>query len=239
MTNLSRVISLPVYSIYESEYKGVVENALIHPTTRKIEWLVIYNEETDTKSVLKFEKIYKISDFAVLIRNSSQIQLYESVELELSNLYNPINSQVITCDGKDLGRVIDVEISKNRVEKLVLENSTIPHNKILSFSDKITFIKTSSNQTQSRFQNKKVNIVKIERTELEQKVNILEKKEEPLSTPKKAVVNYNFLINRIITKDIASSTGEVIAKKDTKINLSIIDNIRQHGKLKELTLFSK
>ena len=55
----------------------------------------------------------------------------------------------------------------------------------------------------------------------------------------KQITNYNFLINRIITKDIKNFSGEIIANKDTIVSIKTINKLRRYGKLKELLLYSK
>lgn len=239
MVNLSRLISLPVISIYEVTFEGIVENVLINTTTKKVEWLVIYDEENDLKKVISFNKIYTINDSGISIKNSSCIHLYESVELQLSSSFNPINSYVFSLNDENLGKVKDVQINNGRLENLVLENNLIPCSMLLSFNNKVTVVKQKINQRLSNFQKKKVSFLKIDDQTTEYKVNILDNEEEQIYIPKKAVVNYNFLINRITTKDILTSSGEVIAKKDSIITLNLIDIVRKNGKLKELTLFSK
>lgn len=241
MLNISCLISLPVVSIYDVRLEGIIENVLINKTTKKLEWLVIYDEENDLKKVVPFNKVYSINNNGISIKNSSCINLFESIELQLDSLHNPINSYVYSFDDGITGRVKDIQVNNGHIENFIIDNKLVPHSMILSFTNQLTIIKQKQTQKLSNFSYKKIRISKLLEIDnnTEHKVNILDNSNKEIYVPKKAVVNYNFLINRTTTKDISTSSGEVIVKKDSVITLNLIDNIRKNGKLKELTLYSK
>ena len=53
------------------------------------------------------------------------------------------------------------------------------------------------------------------------------------------MIDYKFLINRVITQDLKTINGEIIAKKDSLIDKSIVNRASLHGKLIELARYSK
>ncbi len=237
MTKLSQLISLPVFSIFEGNMEGIVENALINLDRNTIEFLIIYSEDDNLKKIIAFNDIYSLSESGIAIKNSSYINLSESMELKSCKCYNPINTFAFKTDGSMLGKVQDVEFTKNKVSGFVISNTTYPIKSILSFNDKLTLIKSTKNQRISNFklQEIKANIMETKVSIFNSTPNI----KDIIITPKKAVINYNFLLNRKVTKDISAPSGEVLLKKDAKISLSTINTAKQFGKIKELTLYSK
>ncbi len=237
MTKLSQLISLPVFSIYEGKLEGTIENALLNAENNKIEFLLVYNEEDNLKKLVAFNEIYSISESGIAVKNSAFLNLYESMELKSCKCYNPINTMVFKVDGSYLGKVTDVVISKNKVTSFLINDIETDIKEVLSFNNSLTLIKSKLGQRASAFK-----LPEIKTKVLDTKVSIQSPsptRNQMVITPKRAVVNYSFLINRHVTKDILSTTGEVLLKRDTLVTLGVINLAKQFGKLKELTLFSK
>ena len=51
-------------------------------------------------------------------------------------------------------------------------------------------------------------------------------------------MNYNFLINRKVSRNIVNFNGEIIIKENQIINSKILDIARINGKIRELTKYS-
>ena len=220
MTNLSHLISLPVYNIFEVRYEGTIENVLINTTTGKLKNLIIYDEENDLKKVVPFNKVYAINENGLTIKNSSCVTLYESVELQISKQFNPINSKAIKTTGEYLGCVQDVTFLNGQVQYFIINNIKTQFNKVLNFTNKLTILKSNETQMPCHFKIKKIKVKKTFNYAKEQNVNILTD-DNKIITPQKAVINYNFLINRKVTKDIFSNMGVKIVKKDTIMHCKI------------------
>lgn len=56
--------------------------------------------------------------------------------------------------------------------------------------------------------------------------------------PNRTIMNYNFLINRKVSKNIVNFNGEIIIKENQIINSKILDIARINGKIRELTKYS-
>lgn len=58
-------------------------------------------------------------------------------------------------------------------------------------------------------------------------------------TPHRIIADYNFLLGRVVTDDIASYTGEPLAARGERVTTELVEKVRRHGKLMELTLNSR
>lgn len=57
--------------------------------------------------------------------------------------------------------------------------------------------------------------------------------------PPRVIADYNFLLGRILCRDLKSYTGEVLAEANTFVTIDTVELARKYGKLVDLTLNSK
>lgn len=236
MFKVSQLISLPVINIFKLKIEGYIEQACFNTARKKLEVLKIYDESSNIYKALKISDIYKITNTAVFITNSSKITLYDNLELELSTLQSPINTKIITLEGADSNTVKDVEVYKNgQISKLITTNKEFNSNLIIGFSDELTLI-SDKKICLSKFkpQTKRILPPPIDKNISDPVVTILDFKPE-----QKTQTNYNFLLNRKILKDIKNQSGEIIARENTIVSQNTLAKLKYYGKLKELTLNSK
>lgn len=249
MAKISELISQYVISLYNGKIEGVIENALFNLETGRAKHLVVYNYNDDATYVLPINKVYSLGDGAITIRNSSALNLYESRELELIELCNPINNSAFKTSGDLLGIVTDLELdSKFYITHFIINNEQqLAKNMVASFNNQTLIvqdekvkvnIKNFYDKTKINPKNadtRIVNILQIKENSSNENINIT-----PVKTliPNRAIANYNFLINRKVNKNILSQNGDLLIKQNTKINASTINLARLNGKLSELTKFS-
>ena len=174
---------------------------------------------------------------------------------------NPINLNIYTTSGNNLGKLKDVELTeKLEVKNFVTENNEkLNPSQILVVSQNIIVNTENSKIKLCNLKPKiKVNKVKnkniitimpkdnqelktietptIENTPTDNKTNF---KIYNQPTPQKLIGNGNFLIGRKVLKTIYGVNNEVIIKKDNLINAKNLDIAKKHSKLVELTVFSK
>ena len=230
MLKLSEIISLPVINLFELKIEGTVENVYIHPTTRKVTYLKIYNEERDEYSVLELKNIYKIGKDAVLIANSNKLTLLENKELILEKMVCPLNSFCFDLSGNMLGKINEINIEKNTLHSIETGQDSYTTSNICGISNNMTIVgdnkvKISKFSPKTKFSFSKAKTA--------QKVKI------ESTIPQKEITNYEFLLKRKLTKDIKNENGEIIAKNGVRITTNLINKLKCYGKLKELTLNSK
>ena len=56
--------------------------------------------------------------------------------------------------------------------------------------------------------------------------------------PQRTVANFNFLLNRKVSKNIVNFNGEIIIKENQIINSKVLDIAKNNGKIRELTKYS-
>lgn len=236
MKKVSNIISSYVVSIFDGQIEGIVSNILFNNKKRAKYLIISQNDEQFW--ALDTSNIFRLGDGAVLIKNSSVLQMMENVELETKKCFSPINSIIVSIDGNLLGNVADIELD----EKFDITHFVSTNNQIINLNKTINISETaiicSDNEIipkLSRFKQKqRINTMTTEN--YNEPVTILDKAETIL--PNRTVVNYNFLINRKVTKSILNFNGEIIIKENQTINSKILDIARINGKIRELTKYS-
>lgn len=235
MLKVSNIISSYVVSVYNGQIEGVVSNILFNEKKRAKYLIISQNDEQFL--VLDTAKIYKIGDGAVIVKNSNALDLMASKELEIKNCFSPINSIVVSLNGNFLGYVSDIELDEklNMKNFVVREGEVINLNNIINISDSAIIISTDEKKPKlGNFKEKSK--IQISLNNSNEIVNILEKPDTIL--PNRTVTNYNFLINRKVSKNILNFNGEVIIKENQIITSKILDIARINGKIRELTKYS-
>lgn len=234
MLKISQLISLPIINIYEVKIEGYIEKVVFNPNKKTAEYMVIYDENNDSYKLVKFQDVYKFGDGAVLIRNNTKITLYENNELEQSSLVSPINAQCYALDGNNMGKITDISITYGGAIQEIYASNNYLSAQIIGITNDLILVSPNKKVSIKNFRHLPKKIKPIT-TLNEPIVTILEN----ISSPQIQPNNYNFLLNRKILKDIKNSSGEVIAHKDSYVNLNTIQKLKYYGKLKELTLNSK
>ena len=236
MNKLSQLISLPIINIYDAKIEGFVENIYINKDTKKIEQLIVYDEDYDAYKTILFAQIYKIGNDAIFIRNSSMITLSENLEPLPRNLVSPINAHCYNFDGKYLGKLEDLHFEGNTINYLLINGKQYAVKTAITINNKLLLLSSEKQVSIKNFRphRRKKTLISSSLNTNEPVVNILNS-----FAPIKQITNYNFLLNRVITQDIKNSSGEIIANKDTIITIKTINKLRRYGKLKELVLYSK
>lgn len=237
MWKVSNIISSFVVSVFNGQIEGVVSNILFNE--KKHAKYLIISQNDEQFLVLNTSDIYKLGDGAVIIKNSDCLNLMSNMELEIKNYFSPINSIIVSVEGNFLGYVTDIELdekfnilsfessTKNNVNLstvinisesvIITSNNTLKKPKLSGFKPKYTIEKLAENSTQ-------------------QTVEILTNSGAIL--PNRTVANYNFLINRKVSKNIVNFNGEIIIKENQIINSKVLDIARINGKIRELTKYS-
>ena len=236
MLKISQLISLPIINIYGLKIEGYVEQVLFDTNTKKLEYLKIYDETSDSYKAVKYNNIMTISTSAIFIRNSSKITLCENVEHLLEKLSNPINTPAYILSGDYAGTVADIEIdNKGAINNITTTNTSYPTHDIIGFSNNVLLLskdKVSIKKFKPYSSKIKQTISKISSDPV---VSILGK----TITPTREVTNDTFLLNRKVLKDIKNPNGEIIAKQNSIVTLNTLSKTKYYGKLKELALYSK
>lgn len=237
MWKVSNIISSYVVSVFNGQIEGVVSNILFNEK-RHAKYLII-SQNDEQFLVLDTANIFKLGDGAVIIKNSDCLNLMASKELEIKNCFSPINSIVVSLNGNFLGYVTDIELDEkfNILSFSSTNKNAVNLNEIINLSESVIITTHGVN-----------NKPKLSRFKAKQQINNIQPKsdtrvvsaltEPDTILPNRTVTNYNFLINRKVSKNIVNFNGEIIIKENQIINSKVLDIARINGKIRELTKYS-
>ena len=241
MIRISNIISMPIISLYESECLGYIYNITFDYKLKKCRFACIFNERDNINNIISCADIYAIGKDCVFIKNSDCIQLQECCEKEMKECKNPINFKCYNIDGVYLGIASDIEVDKNyNMIKIILDNGQVlPTSNILNIGNLILI---SDNKIKISKFKPFIKTTKTLNINTDYKVSMLNNTTPANHIPpanNKIITDYRFLVGRIITKDILSLNGEIIAKKDSSINKDTVKKASLYGKLVEIARYSK
>jgi len=225
MEMINENLGKKVISIEDGKYLGYILDVCVDVYDFSVYGYLICDEETENVNFINLKDIANIDNY-VMVENSSKISFGENI---ISN--NPIGKCVITDEGYDIGRVINIEINKNKIRKIITNKCEIFFSYLNIEGDIIIF---SNRKKKKKIINKKFNNLEISNT---QKI-FIQKKEE-IATPYKTSLIPNKLIGKTCLCDIFGQNQEIIAKKNQIINDKIIKIAKKHNKLNILAFNSK
>lgn len=231
MIKLSELISLPVINLCKLKIEGYVERACVDANKKQLANLLVYNDENDEYKVMEYKNIYKTSNNAIFIANSSKITLYENKELSLKKLVCPLNAICYDLEGTKIGKVDEINLENSSLHSIEINGKTYPRNHIIGLSDELILL-SEKKVSLSKFKEK--NSFNFKQPNTTNIVSI-----QKVATPTREITGYNFLLKRKVKKDILNDNGEVLAKAGAIINTNLINKLKYYGKLRELTLNSK
>lgn len=244
MLYLSEIISKPILNIYSGKIEGIISDAIMDKTLKKITKFKLFDEDEE-EYYLETQKIYSMGKNMCVIKNSEPLNLVLTQSF-LEN--NPINKKIYSTTGEEIGRITDVEVNeKFEITLLKTEKLSIKPNNILNISENIIVNlenkKIKLNSLKPKIPQKRPkNIVSILPKIEEINENTFLKKEpykiNPNLTPTKVSSNVQFLLGRKVSKTIYGINNEIIIKKDSLINSKNLESAKKHSKLAELTLYS-
>ena len=237
MWKVSNIISSFVVSVFDGQVEGVVNNILFN-NKKQAKYLIISRNDEEF-FVLDTKDIYKLGNNTVIIKNSTVLNLMDNKEQEIKDCFSPINSIVVNIDGDFLGYVIDINLDEkfNIISVNSQDEKTINLKQILNLSDSAIIV-CSNNKI----------VPKLSRFKQKEKIKIPTKNNENLTVeimdknntilPQRTVANFNFLLNRKVSKNIVNFNGEIIIKENQIINSKVLDIAKINGKIRELTKYS-
>ena len=177
----SNLISKKVYSINQGREIGYVLNLSFDEKISDLENFVICSLYEENEFVLKTEDVVSITNEALFVVSEESL-VFESNFV--SN--NPIGKKVFSVKGENMGRVVDLEIEKGRVKKIICSICEILPRHVYSSGQDCLF-----------FSNSRKRLKQLERKNPETKVKI-----QQIITPLKQSFEGQHLLGKVILKDI-------------------------------------
>ena len=235
MEKISQFVGKPVINIFDGVIEGYVKHTLVDRKLKKVNWICIFDDETEEEKLIDTKSVVGFEFDAVMIKNSAGT--YQTTEVDTLDI-NPINYRVFKTNGEDCGKILDFDFD----EKFNIQNIFLSKNTTF---DKCNILKTGNNIIiQKSKQTDKLFCYGVKQPkELKDAKDIavsVQKTQNNLTTlPSKMLTNgYGFLIGRKVGQNIFAENGSLIAKKQSVITTHIIDTASKNGKLNELTKYS-
>ena len=243
MFKLSKLISKPVFSVYEGLFVGTIINVRINTKLKTIVGVFVLSADEDVVNFVSKNSFYKLGENALLISNTSKLQ---EKTLEENNL---IGKEALTIYGENVGQVSDVIFNEKfkLINVVTSRNVVVPFNNIINIgSDAIFFGEKAVKISALKPKVKKLNtaslnsVVSITNSVLEtgNKFQVLANsqiKGAKFELPVKIVQNPSFLIGRTAKFPIRLEDGEYIIKEGQKISEKTISKAQINNKLYELS----
>lgn len=236
MRKISELISSTVISLFESNEVGIIYNIIFDTKTKRCKYILVLDEENNIIYNLKYSSIAKFGKDCTYIKNMGTMELWNNFDLNKNSLLSPLNKKVYNIDGEYMGICIDAEIDNDgNIVNFVLENSSLPIDKIINFGsviivgdDKVNINKYKPSVS-----------IKVRSKKEEQRVKILDNKINESHLPQsKIITDSRFLIGRKIMQDILAFNGELIARNGATITKDILSKASNYGKLVEVARYS-
>ena len=255
MYKLSDILSKQVVNLYSGKYEGTIKDISFDEKFKQAKWLILFDEEGE-EFTLDINKIYKIGENAITIKNSDGLFQATSINDNLQN--TPINLDCCTINGTLIGRLKDIEFSKNfYIENFYIEEKAYKPSKIVNIgkgliivNDEDKKVNISNFKPKFQLENIKTTTVSIQPTETNEVIIPQIEEIDNTETKKNFIINeginqqrilsnQNFLLGRKATKTVYGINNEIIIKKDNIINSKNLEYARLHNKISELAVFSK
>ncbi len=208
-------IGKKVFVQNSGEYFGYVLNVVISQEDFKKLGYIVVEEKTEGEFFLLQNDIAFCKD-AVFV---SDMQCFQ---LESSALKSLIGKDVFDECGRFYGRVCNIEIVKNKLNKLKTSLCEIP----VKFLNRI-----DGDCIFASFSKRKISRKKVVK---KKKIEIVVSDEQFLKIPQKVNMNANYYVGKTSKSDVFGYNNERILQKNIKITQTIFENIKKHNKLNEL-----
>ena len=231
---ISEIISKEIISIYECESVGTIKNVCFNKDLTKVLGFIFFNDESDYESYIPVKNIYSISEEGLMIRNTNKIDFF------ISENNNPINKKIFEINGKDTGRICDIEFDEkfNVCHLLTNKNIQIKPQNILSNGVGIILVKDDNQKISiNAFKPKKQKIEKLNQDFKVKivKMPIISNQEKNISAlPPKITTNTSTLVGKRAKRTIFGFNNEVIIKENALVSNHTLTMAKKHNKTNEL-----
>lgn len=231
--NFTKLIGMKVVAAYDGKSEGFISDVVFNKNYTQIKSLVIVNN-LEEKQILNTNKVYKLGEDIILIKNSSAFIVGTLQE----NKNGIINKQTYDINGKSLGKITEIIINENwKIDKIITDINEFLPTKIICANDYVIINTENSNLKTKNFAPKhKINKT-VTTTNL---VKIAENNDafdvKPL-TPTQVKVNTSLdLLGKRLERDFVVFGNQVLAPRNTVITSSLLTTAKQMNVLNELYL---
>jgi sporulation protein YlmC with PRC-barrel domain len=242
MKTFCEINQKPVVSLKDFCIIGKVTDCLIDLEKAKITYYLCNKD--DSEFLLGIDQVLSEKDVMTVL---DRVECKDPLDIDFTLYKTVMFKEVYQTDGTAVGKVSDLRFDRggNLCEIVAGETSIKPYS-VLGV-DEIVLVKSPQKR---KYKKRPVSITAL--AAADRPVSVLDGAhnnsvgaEEELfepsvqTAPTRIIADYNFLLGRIIQEDLLTYSGQLIALKNTRISVEIVEKARQNGKLLELTLNSK
>lgn len=220
--NYKNLIGQKVISIFDGKIDSYIIDA-VFKNHKKLSKFIVADIGNENHKILEVKNIFKIGVDGILIRNANKLIIAEYNYLK--NLY--INKEIFDIEGKSLGKVTDLELSENyEIERFVTSSETFYPHQIINVESVIIINNSASNYKKHNFAPKRMVVTQASAA---QPVTINQTK-----VPIRVLSSSHSLMGKKLFRDLTNSNQVIIAKKNSIVNASVLNLVRQHNLLNDL-----
>jgi len=258
---ISELVGKQLLSLSEAETIGTVENVLFDEKLKTAKTLKIYSEDEDNPEIcfVNFKAVKSLNFDACVISNR------EALSFEWNTLLGTPSPMLWSCfnqDGKELGRMRDIELDNSKVKQFLIGETFYEQKQLLSFSNSVLIFNDTGKavrlpKTKTRIpfcacgQNISVHSVEVKPAKIEEtKPDIalpnrvlpnatIVSRSPVLEKENPSNLVYRFLLGKKLSRPIKNENGNALISKDTRITEEVIELCKNNGKLVQLALYAE
>ena len=216
MKNLTENLGKKVVGTEEGKCFGYALDVCIDPLKQIVLGYIVCDEFFDGLCFVHVENLKASNDF-LIVENKDMLDFGENIES-----FNPIQKQVVSTDGVDLGIVRQCDCEKNKIIKIITNKCEINPKNVNLNGEILIFSKNKKNQ--------KNNLIFNKLTEKNENIVHIQENKKIQLPYKTSVLNGN-IIGKISTADIFGTNNEIIIKKNQQITEKTVKSAKKHNKL--------
>ena len=233
MEKISSYISKKVISLQEGELVGYVLNVVFDEDVKKLQALLVVDDESENISILDLKNIKGNSADCITIDSASSLQIYLE---EQTN--NPVGKVVYDANGLNLGQVKDVFLQGSLVRVLQTDKCEFFQRNIAKSGRNFIIYGKKSKKQKSVKLAFQIDSSRLQEVSIQSAVsNKIDSRYS--SKPYRILANQNTILGRTMQADLFGFNNEIIARKFDTINQNIINKAKRHNKLNYLIYYSK
>ena len=263
MVELSSLLFKPVIERDTSNVVGRIKNAYFSQGCTTIAYFVVSSCKQGCDALLPIADVLCFSD-AIVVQNNANVRCIDDVDFTLfSN--GIIGMEVYTQNGilkvillksTKQGKAKKAVIPRPEKETTVLALKENKKKQITDLSDEsVPLLQNETEKTVSCSSQVDVDFAPIRLANAPMAIkatadspyfssNALKMLDAPSTeedgrTPARIISDYSFLLGRVLSCNLTSYTGAIIAKEGTIVDDALVEKSRRYGKLVDLVLISK
>ncbi len=245
MKKATQILGLPLLGIKEGSQKGFVQDIMVDPATKKVQYLILKDAKGYSFNALKVVDVLGAGENYITTQTIKNVtKIYESKEVGeiIEGGFFMLDTTALSNDGNIIGKVIDFTFDERKgdISTIYLDDATeIAIDKITTLSNDIVFV-NATGESYEDFSVAKEAPAFVPEAVVED-VPIVEEVAEEVVEEEEEIDDFQreqreFLMGRSVINDVTLDDGTLFVTKGTVITEAIIKEAEKLNAVLELTL---